>query len=116
VPGVDIGDTNPGNPAMPVILKVTQSSVTTDAEGLASLAPSSGSFSAPLEVDVQAAAGTGAILDNPLLLLPPLPAGAGASRAGADNRRPLAGTLVRGRSIPEARRKGGTAEIAERTR
>lgn len=56
VPGVDIGDTRPGNPAMPVILKVTQTNATTDANGLAGISPLSGGFSAPVEVDVQAAA------------------------------------------------------------
>jgi len=63
------GETNPGNPAMPVILSVSQSSATTDVNGLASIVPSSGGFSAPVEVDVSVTAGTNAILDYPLEVL-----------------------------------------------
>ncbi len=70
VPGVDGGDLNPGNPATPVILQVTQSNVTTDINGLASITPSNGGFSAPVEIDVSVSAGTNAFIDNPLLLLP----------------------------------------------
>ena len=70
VPGVGSGDTNPGNPAMPVILKVTQSIASTDSNGLASVVAASGGFSPPVEVDVRATAGTGATLDNPLLIFP----------------------------------------------
>jgi hypothetical protein len=65
-PGGGSGETNPGNPAMPVILSVSQSSATTDVNGLASIVPSSGSFSAPVEVDVSVTAGTNALLDDPL--------------------------------------------------
>jgi len=64
------GETNPTNPAMPVILSVSQSSVTTDINGLASLVPTSGSFSPPLELDVGISAGTTARLMCPLQLLP----------------------------------------------
>jgi len=68
-PGVGNGDTNPGNPAMPVILQVTQNTVHSDVNGLASISPSGGGFSPPVEVDVSAAAGS-ALLDFPLQLLP----------------------------------------------
>ena len=64
------GETNPANPAMPVILQVNQSSAATDINGLASIVPSDGGFSAPLEVDVEVTTGTGAVLDYPLQLLP----------------------------------------------
>ncbi|MGO9085762.1 MAG: IPT/TIG domain-containing protein [Candidatus Sulfotelmatobacter sp.] len=64
------GETNPTNPAMPVILNVSQSNVTTDINGLASIVPASGSFSPPLEVDVGATAGTTAQILCPLQLLP----------------------------------------------
>ena len=64
------GETNPTNPAPPVILQVNQSSAATDINGLASIIPSAGGFSAPLEVDVAVTAGTGALLDYPLELLP----------------------------------------------
>ncbi len=69
-PGGGNGETNPTNPASPVILQVSQSSVATDVNGLASITPSSGGFSAPLEVDVGAAAGNGGLLDYPLEILP----------------------------------------------
>ena len=64
------GETNPGNPATSVILQVSQSTATTDVNGLASIVPSAGTFSAPLEVDVEITTGTGAALDYPLELLP----------------------------------------------
>jgi hypothetical protein len=64
------GETNPGNPAMPVILSVNQSSATTNINGLASIVPSGGGFAPPVEVDVSITAGTGALLDEPLQLLP----------------------------------------------
>jgi hypothetical protein len=64
------GETNPGNPAMPVILSVSQTNATTDINGLASVVPASGGFSPPLEVDVMIMAGTNALLDEPLQLLP----------------------------------------------
>ena len=54
---------DPGDPAMPVILKVTQTNVASDASGLASITPSAGEFSAPVEVDVSVNAGTMAFLD-----------------------------------------------------
>ncbi len=68
------GETNPINPAMPVILSVTQANATTDINGLASVTPSSGSFSPPLEVNVAVSAGTTAALDDVLEVLP-APAG-----------------------------------------
>lgn len=68
-----------GNPAMPVILKVSQNSATTDVNGLASVAPSAGGFTAPLEVDVGVTAGTSAWLDYPLELLPALSRSAGGT-------------------------------------
>jgi hypothetical protein len=72
------GDTNPINPAMPVILSVSQNTATTDINGLASIVPSSAGFSAPLEVDVAVTAGTTAQLDYPLQLLPAPPGGSGS--------------------------------------
>src|SRR5579859_824408 len=72
------GETNSTNPAMPVILQVSQSSVLTDVNGVASLTPSSGGFSAPLEVDVAATTTSGALLDFPLEVLPGL-GGSGVS-------------------------------------
>jgi hypothetical protein len=64
------GETNPGNPAMPVILKVSQSSAITDTNGLASMVPSGSGFRAPLEVDVGVTAGASGWLDYPLEVFP----------------------------------------------
>ena len=75
------------NPAMPVILKVTQNSATTDTNGLASIVPSAGGFSAPLEVDVGVTAGTSAWLDYPLELFPTLSGSSG--RTDPPSVRPL---------------------------
>lgn len=69
--GVGNGETNPTNPAMPVIFKVSQSNIMSDSNGFASIVPSSQGFSAPLEVDVTIKAGN-AMLDDPLQLLPAL--------------------------------------------
>jgi hypothetical protein len=69
-PSGGAGETNPGNPAMPVILAVSQASTITDVNGLASIVPSAGRFSAPLEVDVGVTAGTNGWLDYPLEVFP----------------------------------------------
>ena len=69
-PGAGNGEVRSGNPATPVILQVSQNSATTDVNGLASVVPSAGGFSAPLEVDVAVTTGTSALLDFPLQLLP----------------------------------------------
>lgn len=71
------GGTDPSNPSMPVILKVSQSSSTTDMNGLASVGPSAGGFSAPFEVDVGVTAGIGAWLDYPMEVFPALSGSAG---------------------------------------
>jgi hypothetical protein len=84
-PGSGSGETNPTNPtnpAMPVILQVSESSATTDINGLASIAPSPGGFSAPLEVDVAVTAGIAVALDYPLEVFPAL-AGSNSSEGTA---------------------------------
>ena len=63
-PQGDGGD--PGNPAMPVILSVSQSTVASDANGFASFVPSSAGFGAPVEVDVMASAGSSAVIEDRL--------------------------------------------------
>jgi len=78
--GVDGG----GNSGMPVILDVSQSGTMTDINGIASMVPPSGGFSAPFEVDVAVSGGMG-MLDYPLQVLPE--GGTGAS--GAPARHPL---------------------------
>jgi hypothetical protein len=64
------GETASGNPAMPVILSVNQFSVTSDANGEASITPSVGTFTGTLEVDISATAGTSALV-YVLQALPP---------------------------------------------
>jgi len=59
----------PGDPTntqtgMPVILSASQSSVTSDANGLASFVPTVGSFTGLLEVEIQVSAGTSAALED----------------------------------------------------
>jgi hypothetical protein len=57
-------------PGIPVILQVSQMNATSDINGLASVTPSGGGFSPPIEVDVLATAGTNAVLNDPLLIFP----------------------------------------------
>jgi hypothetical protein len=79
------GETNAGNPAMPVILSVNQTAATTDLNGIASIIPSSDRFSPPLEVDILASGGNGGLLDFPLQLLP---AAVSSSTSGSTNSLP----------------------------
>ncbi len=65
------GETKSGNPAMPVILRVTQCSAASDVNGLANIVPSSSGFSGPLEVDVAVTTGINASLDYPLQFVAP---------------------------------------------
>ena len=64
------GTGNSGEPSVPVILKVSLSSVVSNANGQASIVPSAAGFSGPVQVNVAATAGTNASLDYPLQLLP----------------------------------------------
>jgi hypothetical protein len=68
------GETQSVNPAMPVILQATQSSATTDSNGLASTIPSGSGFSPPVEVNVGVSAGVN-VLDYSLQILPVLTRG-----------------------------------------
>jgi hypothetical protein len=82
------GETNPGNSAIPVILQVSQSNAISDSNGLASLVPSDGGFSAPVEVDVAITAGTSAWISDPLQVL-----AAFASGSSAGGKLPSTGPL-----------------------
>ena len=90
VTGRGSGVLSSGNPAMPVILKVTQNNALTDASGLASIAPSSAGFSAPVEVDVTATAGTSGFLNDPLFVLPAPALVGGPSGSSMPAQHPLA--------------------------
>ena len=61
---VTSGDTTVTQTGMPVILAASQSSTTSDANGLATFLPSVGSFSGILEVEIQVSAGTSAGLED----------------------------------------------------
>ena len=64
------GDPTVTQPAMPVILSASQNTIESDANGLASLVPSVGSFTGPLEIDIQVSAGTTAVLEDELESIP----------------------------------------------
>jgi len=100
-PGDGNGEINPTNPAMPVILQVSQSITATDMNGLANIVPSAGGFSAPVEVDVAVTAGIGALLDYPLELLPgqPMENDSGEVKPPSIGRLPV--RIVRPREIQE---------------
>ena len=79
------GSTNPDstNPGESTILSVKQSSVLSDANGLASLVPSVGPFTGPLEVSVMITAGANSVLQYNLEAFPAMSAPAGqAVKAG----------------------------------
>ena len=86
---------------MPVILKVSQNIAASDMNGLASLVPSSGGFTAPVDVDVAVTAGLNSSLDYALEVFPAPISGNSSDATGALSvRRPLvhilgAGTEVR---------------------
>jgi hypothetical protein len=105
--GTGDGESNPGNPAMPVILSVSQSSALTDLNGLASILPSSGGFSAPLEVDVMAWAGTTGFIDDPLQLLPEIDAASRATLTTFHQRPVWLGVASEGPPSRTKRGKGG---------
>jgi hypothetical protein len=97
VPAPASGESASGNPAMPVVLSVNQTSVASDANGLASLVPSTGSFTGPLEVDVSVTAGTVANLSYVLQTFPAAVPGSksqgttqGSGQVPVAVRRPLA--------------------------
>jgi len=82
------GETNTGDPAMPVILAVSQGSAVSDARGLASITPPGAGFSPPVEVDIAVSAGASASLDFPLFVFP-APLSDETSASPAPSRSPL---------------------------
>jgi hypothetical protein len=60
---------------MPVLLSASQSSVVSNANGLASFVPSVGSFTGPLEVEIQVSAGTSAAIADVMEAFPQSNAG-----------------------------------------
>ena len=86
------GDTNSGNPAMPVILSVSQTTVQTDVNGLAGIVPSAGSFTGSLQVDIVASVSANAWLSY---VLEELPADAAGQGSDANPSPPLQNSLRR---------------------
>lgn len=74
--GTNSSSGSSGNPVMPEILSVTQSSAQSDFNGLCSVAPSAGSFNGTLLVEVMVTAGANALLNYELEALPAI-AGSG---------------------------------------
>jgi hypothetical protein len=64
------GDPGVTQPGMPVILSEGQSTAQSDVNGLASFAPSVGSFTGPLEIEIQVWAGTTAVVQEELESFP----------------------------------------------
>jgi hypothetical protein len=97
-PGGGSGETITTGSASQVILAVSQSTVLTDTDGLASVTPSSAGFSLPVEVDLVTTTGVGAAMSDILLAVPS----------------PLSGSKSSGTSIPVAsvpvRVRGSVAE------
>jgi hypothetical protein len=63
-------DPTTGTTAMPVLLSASQSSVVSNANGLASFVPSVGSFTGALEVEIQVSAGTSAAIADVMEAFP----------------------------------------------
>ena len=64
------GDPIVTQPGMPVILSASQTAMQSDVNGLASFAPSVGSFTGPLEIEIEVSAGTTAVLEDELETFP----------------------------------------------
>jgi hypothetical protein len=69
-PSGSSGESRAGNPATRVVLSATQSIIASDANGLASIVPSTGAFTGSLEVDTSAMVGATATLQYVLQALP----------------------------------------------
>jgi hypothetical protein len=72
------GETAVTQTGMLVILSASQSSITSDANGLASFVPSVGSFTGPLEVEIQVSAGTSAAMEDAMESFPQSSTGSAA--------------------------------------
>jgi IPT/TIG domain-containing protein len=91
-PTVGSGETTSGNPVLPNILSVIPSSAQSDFNGLARVLPTTGPFNGTLEVDVLATAGSSAMLNYSLEVLPALAGGTDLPKTTLPPRHP---------SIPE---------------
>ena len=99
----------PGNPSvtqtgMPVILSASQTPVQSDVNGLASFVPSVGSFTGPLEIEIEVSAGTTAALQDVMETFP----GGSSGNTSA----PIGGLWYG--SVPLLRRASGRARADDR--
>ncbi len=99
----------PGNPSvtqtgMPVILSASQTPVQSDVNGLASFVPSVGSFTGPLEIEIEVSAGTTAALQDVMETFP--------GGSSGDTSAPIGGLWYG--SVPLLRRASGRARADDR--
>ncbi len=91
------GDPIITQPGVPVILSASQSTVPSDVNGLASFVPSVGTFTGPLEVQIQVSAGTTAALQD---VTEAFPAGSGGDTSSPTSS-PWRGSVpARGGTLP----------------
>jgi len=88
------GETNTGQPATPVVLSQSQTSIVTDGNGLATLVPSAGGFTGRLEVDVIASAASGDSRTYALQSIPGLFGSVGAPPSSPAIREPFSERAV----------------------
>ncbi|MGA7889653.1 MAG: hypothetical protein WB993_09215, partial [Candidatus Sulfotelmatobacter sp.] len=85
------GDPTVTQPGLPVFLSASQNTAQSDVNGLASFTPSVGSFTGPLELEIQVSAGSTAALQG---VMETLPAPVGAETARSSVRRSGKGTAL----------------------
>jgi hypothetical protein len=90
-----LGDPSSTPVGMPVILSVSEMSVQSDVNGLASFLPSGGAFTGPLEFEIAVSAGTKAALQDEW---ESFPSGAGGNTS-PPTRRPWHGSVAARRGI-----------------
>ena len=83
---VDGGDGGSGQHPMKVLLGSSQAMPVSDANGLASLAPTTGGLSRPVDLEITATAGASTSLQYQLSVIPPLSPSTGASTGMARRR------------------------------
>jgi hypothetical protein len=105
------GDSGIGQHPMKVLLGSSQATPVSDANGLASLAPSSGGLARPLDIEIVATAGTATPLQYELSVIPALAPPTGAS-TGMARRRVRTGPRAKEYGVYEDREQGkGTTSV-----
>jgi hypothetical protein len=105
------GDGGIGQHPMKVLLGSSQATPVSDANGLASLTPSSGGLARPLDIEIVATAGTATPLQYELSVIPALAPPTGAS-TGMARRRVRTGPRAKEYGVYEDREQGkGTTSV-----